>query len=298
MAKKTIEEGFETLINRLVPLYTEREKATRHKATVKSCLEKNFDCNNLFETGSIGNGTGVRHYSDTDYFSVIPANKLKENSSSSLREVKEALQNTFWSTTGIVVSCPAVKIPFGSYKSEELETIPCCINGMVETSLGNFRRYEIPDCSGGWMYSSPKAHNEYVEHHDKRLNMKLKPLIQLIKAWKYYNNVPLMSFYLELRVTKYAESETVIVYDIDVKNILKKLLDNDLASIRDPMGVSGLIPACKTVEKKADSISKLNTAVTRAEKAASAKSKENYDDAFYWWNLGRLLHYVWLFRVF
>lgn len=285
MAKKTVEEGFETLIERLEPLYSEREKSTKHKVTVKSCLEKNFDCTNLFETGSLGNGTGVRHYSDTDYFAVIPPDKLKDNSSSSLREVKEALQHTFWSTSGIIVSCPAVKIPFGSYKSEELEVTPCCINGTVETSLGNFRRYEIPDCNGGWMFSSPKAHNEYVEHHDKRLNRKLKPLIQLIKTWKYYNSVPIISFYLELRVTNYAEGENVIVYDIDVKNILSKLLDNELASIRDPMGVSGLIPACKTIDKKTEALSKLKTAVSRAEKASAAKSAENFDDAFYWWNL-------------
>ena len=52
MAKKTIEEGFETLIGRLEPLYSEREKSTKHRGTVKSSLEKNFDCIGLFETGS------------------------------------------------------------------------------------------------------------------------------------------------------------------------------------------------------------------------------------------------------
>jgi hypothetical protein len=282
---RTIEEGFETLIKWLVPLDSEREKSTRHKAAVNSCLTNNFDCTSLFETGSFGNGTGVRHYSDTDYFAVLPANKLHDNSATSLRLIKEALQCTFWSTNGIIVSCPAVKIPFGTYKSEELEVTPSCYNGLVETSLGNFRRYEIPDCSNGWMFSSPRAHNEYVEFHNKRLKGKLKPLIQLVKAWKYYNDVPLMSFYLELRVTKYAETESVIVYDIDLKNILNKLFNNQLASIRDPMGVSGLIPCSKTQAQKETALSKLQTAVTRAEKAGIAKSQENIDNAYYWWNL-------------
>jgi Second Messenger Oligonucleotide or Dinucleotide Synthetase domain len=282
---KTVEEGFETLIGWLKPLTSEREKSTIHKSTVNSCLTNNFGCTSLFETGSFGNGTGVRHYSDTDYFAVIPAENLHDNSATSLRLVKEALQSTFSSTSGIVVSCPAVKIPFGTYKSEDLEVTPCCYNGLSETSLGNFRRYEIPDCNSGWMFSSPKAHNEYVEHHDKRLNRKLKPLIQLVKAWKYYNDVPIISFYLELRVTKYAESETVIVYDIDLKNILNKLQGCELASIRDPMGVSGLIPCSKTSIQKQTALSKLNTAVTRAEKAMTAKHNERFDDAFYWWNL-------------
>ncbi|GJQ61100.1 MAG: hypothetical protein SCALA702_01530 [Melioribacteraceae bacterium] len=282
---KTIDEGFETIIGWLKPLASEREKSTKHKSTVNSCLTTNFSCTNLFETGSFGNGTGVRHYSDTDYFAVIPATNLHVNSATSLRLVKEALQSTFWSTSGIGVSCPAVKISFGSYKSEELEVTPCCYNGMSETSLGNFRRYEIPDSNSGWMFSSPKAHNEYVEHHDKRLNRKLKPLIQLVKAWKYYNDVPIMSFYLELRVAKYAESETSIVYDIDVKNILEKLQDLELASIRDPMGVSGLIPSSKTPTQKQTALSKINTAVKRVENAMTAKYNEKIDDAFYWWNL-------------
>ena len=282
---KTIEEGFAKLISWLIPLDSEHTKSTNHKGTVNSCLINNFDCTSLFETGSFGNGTGVRHYSDTDYFAVIPANKLSDNSGTSLRQIKEALQTTFWSTNGIVVSCPSIKIPFGTYKSEELEVTPCCNNGLVETHLGNFRKYEIPDCNGGWMISSPRAHNEYVEYHDKRLYRKLKPLIQLIKAWKYYNDVPIMSFYLELRITKYAESENAIVYDIDMKNILKNLLDNQLASIKDPMGISGLIPSSKTSTQKEAALSKLQTAVTRVEKAALAKSKDNIDDAFYWWNL-------------
>jgi hypothetical protein len=282
---KTLDEGFQTFIGWLSPLYSEREKSTKHKDTVYSCLTNNFDCSRLFETGSFGNGTGVRHYSDTDYFAVIPEKKLHQNSSTTLRKVKESLQTTFWSTNGIAVSCPAVKIPFGTYKSEELEVTPCCTKGLSETILGNFRRYEIPNCEDGWMFSSPKAHNEYVELHDKRLNRKLKPLIQLIKAWKYYNNVPIISFYLELRITKYSETENCIIYDIDVKNILKKLQNNELASIRDPMGISGLIPSCKSLTQKKSALSKLNTAVSRAEKAASAKSKENIDDAFYWWDL-------------
>jgi hypothetical protein len=282
---KTIEEGFETLLKWLVPLISEREKSTSHKESVNSCLITNCGCTSLFETGSFGNGTGVRHYSDTDYFAIIPSNNLHNNSSTSLRLVKEALQHTFWATPGIVVSCPAVKIPFGTYKSEELEVIPCCNSGLVETPLGNFRQYEIPDCNDGWMFSSPRAHNAYVEFHDQRLGRKLKPLIQLIKAWKYYNDVPIISFYLELRVTKYVETETVIVYDIDVKNILNKLLDIELASIRDPMGISGLIPASKTASQKDTALSKLNTAVTRAEKAATAKSNDNINNAFYWWNL-------------
>lgn len=286
MPKKTVAEGFDKFLLGLEPLKTEHNKAIKHKKSVNSCLTNNFGCYNFFETGSFGSGTGVRHHSDTDYFAVIPAKNLHTNSAYDLTRVKQALQYTFSTTTGIGVRCPAVKIPFGVYTSETMEITPCYFNDVYETTKGKFARYGIPDCNGGWMYSSPQAHNSYVNtQNDKFGNDKAKKLIQLIKAWKYYNNVPIKSFYLELRVTKYLETESVIVFDIDVKRILKSLQSHSLASMRDPMGISGLISASSTDTQKATALSKFNTAVSRAVKAIEAKDNGNIDDAFYWWNL-------------
>lgn len=281
---KTLEQGFETFLGWLVPLSSEHEKATSHRHSVEGCLEKNFECYKMFETGSFGNGTGVRHYSDTDYFAVCKMTKLKDNSATTLRLVKEALQATFWRTEGIAVDTPAVKIPFGRYASETLEVTPCDYQGMVDTPLGSKARYHIADGAESWMYASPDAHNAYVREEDRRLNNKLKPLIQLVKAWKFYNDVPISSFYLELRTTKYAESESSILYDIDLRTLFAYLDDNSLPSVRDPMGVSGLIGACKSSSKRETALSKIATARSRTEKAYAERDK-NIDDCFYWWNL-------------
>ena len=281
---KTLEEGFQTFLGRLAPLMLEHNKAASHKDSVESCLEKNFDCYRMFETGSFGNGTGVRHYSDTDYFAVCKTGKLKQNSSSTLREVKEALQNTFWQTSGIEVDTPAVRIPFGSYASETLEVTPCDYRGMVDTPVGNMPYYDIADGVGGWMNASPSAHTGYVKEQDERLDGKLKPLIQLVKAWKFYNSVPISSFYLELRTTKYAEGESSIIYDIDLTRLFGSLDDNGLPAVRDPMGVSGMISACSSDAKRTTALSKISTARSRAVKAHAAR-EDKVDDAFYWWNL-------------
>ncbi|MGI8468955.1 MAG: hypothetical protein ACR2N3_10945 [Pyrinomonadaceae bacterium] len=91
---KTVEEGFQEFLMRLVPLTSERKKGISHKNSVKSCLVKSFGCSHFFETGSFGNKTGVKHFSDTDYFAVCPEQHLRKNSSVALREIKEALQYT------------------------------------------------------------------------------------------------------------------------------------------------------------------------------------------------------------
>ena len=134
------------------------------------------------------------------------------------------------------------------------------------------------------MKSSPDAHNAYVTSVNQNLNGKVKPLIRFIKAWKYYQNVPLSSFYLELRVAKYAEEQSVIVYNLDVQWILARLQADGLAKMRDPMGISGYINPCSTSNNLEDAKLKLSTAITRAEKAAAAKHEGDIREAFYWWD--------------
>lgn len=281
---KTIEQCFDTLLNWIKPLTTEHNKAASHKESVRSCMINNFGCNLFFETGSFSNGTGVRHFSDTDYFARCPAGNFYNDATYTLRLVKEALQRTFSTTPGIVVKNPAIRIPFGSFASERLELTPVYYGGIINTSVGNKYFYNIPNYDGEWMQSSPGAHTEYVNREDRRLKGRLKPLIQLVKAWKFYNQIPIYSFYLELRVTKYAESQGSIIYDIDLKNIIKFLYDNDLPSIQDTMGISGLISACKTTAKKNIALFKLATGCTRAIKAYNARSTDT-DISVYWWKM-------------
>jgi hypothetical protein len=180
------------------------------------------------------------------------------------------------------VNCPAVKVPFGLLAKENTEVVPAIYHG--DTDDG-YDIYAIPNCRDGWMKSSPDAHNSYVTSVNKSLGGKVKPLIRFIKAWKYYQNVPISSFYLELRVAKYAAEQSVIIYDLDVQFMLARLQADGLAQMRDPMGISGYINPCSTSTKLEDAKSKLSTALARAQKAVNARQKGDDWSAFYWWNL-------------
>ena len=85
------------------------------------------------------------------------------------------------------MSCPAVVVPFGTDAKESTEVTPA---DYIKVNEDGYKMYEIPDCSNGWMRSSPDAHNAYVRGVDEDLSKKVKPLIRFIKAWKYYRNVP------------------------------------------------------------------------------------------------------------
>lgn len=191
MPTRTIDQGFSAFHSWITPSSYQSGKATSHKSSITSRLEAYYDLNQLFYSGSANNGTDVSDHSDVDFFASIPTKKLKQNSSTTLREIKECLQKRFTSTR-VYVDSPAVVLDFGSGSWDTAEVIPA---DYVEKTVKGKNVYDIPDGDGGWMRSSPSTHNSYVTLHNNRLNKKLKPLIRFVKAWKYYCDVPISSFY-------------------------------------------------------------------------------------------------------
>ncbi len=277
---RTIDEGFRDFLMTLTPSTMESAAARSHRASIEACLQNNFGLVRFARIGSFGNGTSISGYSDVDYLACIPTNQLTATSTSTLAKVRNALDTRFPST-GVHVSCPAVTTPFGNLRSDTTEIVPA---DYLKESNG-FKLYDIPDCSGGWMNASPDAHNAYVTWVDGKLGGKVKPLIRFLKAWKYYRQVPISSFYIELRVAKYASDESSIVYDIDVNRVLCLLRDSGLAQMQDPMSISGYISACKTPAQYGDATSKLTTAATRSGKARECALAGDIRDAFEWWRL-------------
>ena len=253
-----------------------------HRGSIEACLKNNFVLTRLFRTDSTGNGTSISGYSDVDYFASLGRDDLSADSTSTLTRIRDALTTRF-PNTGVRVNCPAVKVPFGRVVSETTEIVPA--DYVTRVGNQNYIVYDIPNCAGGWMRSSPDAHNDYVRTIDNKHTGKVKPLIRFIKAWKFFNLVPISSFYLELRVAKYADREPSILYEYDVQRIFNLLFSNNLSALQDPMSVSGLIAPCKTQVMLDDARSKVLTASVRANKALEAFQNNQIKDAFYWWGL-------------
>lgn len=278
---KTVEEGFRIFHGRLTPTGGETEAAKRHRASVKSCLESNFGITSFHRIGSFGAGTSVRNYSDVDFLACVPTEFLSSDSKRSLWDVWNALDTRF-PNTGVGIKSPAIYVPFGEGASESIDVVPA---DWRYTTQSGFRVYDIADGDGGWLKTSPDAHKAYVDYVNERLGGKVKPLIRFVKAWRYYREVPIYPFYLEMAVARYAADEREIVYSYDVKAVLGKLLRNGLSAMQDPMGATGYIRPCSSENRKDDALSRLNTAYGRAEKARACEDAGSAEDAFGWWDL-------------
>lgn len=239
---RTALTAFDEFVGRLTPSETESDAAKSHRASLQTCLQRNFSIAAFFRSGSFGNGTSVRSYSDVDYFAEVPIALATGGSQDLLVRVRDAIAGRF-PNTGVRIDSPAIRVPFGTDANERTEVLPAVLSS---TNAGN-RFYWIANGQGGWLLSSPEAHNAYVRSVDQRLGGKLKDVIRFIKAWKYCRSLPISSFYLELFTTIILGRENAIVHDFDVARVLRALADFSLQTLQDPVGVNtaGIVP-CAT----------------------------------------------------
>ncbi len=279
--RRTVNDAFSVFLSRLVPTDAQRAAGAKHRATVKSALEKSLDVSTFYETGSFSHGTGVRGYSDIDALVSLRGGR-PGSSYTALSWVKSALEARF-PLTIVRISRPAVVVEFGG-GYETWEIIP----GFMTSRGGQGQFvYDVPGAAtGSWMDSAPKEHLAYVNSCNKKPTKgNAKSLTRLIKAWKYYCNVPISSFYLEMRCAQYVKGLDTYVHVWDVCLVLEKLNRLQLAAMNDPSGATGRIYACSSDSTAQVALSKLNTAATRARKALDAYQDDKFDDAFYYLDL-------------
>ena len=199
-----------------------------------------------------------------------------------LSSVREALKERFPSTY-VHVARPAVVLEFGQ-GYERIEVIPAFRKG---TAADGNAKFEIPGVIGEWLESSPESHLKYVTGINSRPTIKsgAKGLARLTKAWKYYRNVPISSFYLEMRAAAYMATQKSVIYPLDVSYFLNSLQHNDLAAMNDPTGSTGRIIACSSDANFREARSRLDTAVRRTAWAIHYDKNGQTEKAFEQWDL-------------
>ena len=211
----TIEQAFDEFAEALTTPSGETSAEAGHRASIKQCLENQFGMTHFFQSGSFGFGTNIPGHSDVDRFAVIPIENIRPNSWLALQQIRAALSGRF-SGTKVVIDNPAVRISFYG-GADATEVIPAL--DVTPYGSSGHRVFEIPNGKGGWTPSSPEIHKQFIAQVDERYDYRLKPLIRFVKAWKYFKEVPISSFYLELSVTEYVRSQSAIYYPFHVPGV-------------------------------------------------------------------------------
>lgn len=271
---QTTTQYLDSLLTSYTPPSTYFDQARTHRAGIESRLDGWLGVKEMFETGSLKHGTGVRFYSDVDY--IVSLKGARPTSTTSLNNVRTALKDKYLNTT-VRVARPAVVCEFAG-GNETVEVVPAF------DAIGG--GYWIPDPkTGEWMKTHPKDHNSYVNNANKKHSGAAKKLARLAKTWKYKRNVPISSCYLEMRAAKYANDQSSWILPIDLYYFLSHLHALDLAAMNDPTGLGSRFNAYSSDSAKQDALSKLDTAVSRALKAKDHYLASKHAEAIAQWKL-------------
>jgi hypothetical protein len=219
----------------------------------------------MFESGSFSHGTAVPVHSDVDYMARTDLDKKPSDPATALRRVKDALVDSY-EFRSIKISSPSVKVEF--WTPPHFEVAPA----FWETKSGNDDVFHIAGPNSEWVLSAPSAHNRYVTEQNDRLGKKVKPLVRLLKAWKYYTGAPVSSTYLELRTAQYLAGESSVIYKYDLPTMFRKIIAAELAPMNDPLGIVKRIRACSSEANRSTTLAAMRCARTSLEAAASAEA--------------------------
>jgi hypothetical protein len=265
-------------IGSLAPAQFDRTVASRRRKDIERLLSTaSIKSDYLFESGSWSHGTAIAAKSDVDYMAWIDSERPLLPSSA-LARLRQVIDDSCGDDVYKVrTTSPVVSVEF--YTEPHFEIVPA----YYERYVGDTIVYWIPGRGDEWVLSAPDAHLAYVNRQNDRLGRKLKPLVRLMKAWKYFVDAPVSSFYLEMRTAEYAAGESTVLFEIDLPAVFRAIVGVGARDMNDPEGLVGRIPACASKEKRILTLSLMRDAMNSLDLADEARRRRNASD--YWSNM-------------
>lgn len=284
--RAAIKTRFDGLLARIEPGNREELIYEQHKTTVTRRLNSAFSAHDVLPIGSSTRGSAIGRYSDLDLLLVLRAEEVRwgsgwKSSSAVLNGVRDQLRYRFQGTD-IGRDGQAVVVEFADGQ-HPVDVVPGFFGGLA----GKSPTYWIPDGVGGWMKTSPMAHNRYISAADVRSGGKLKNVAKLIKYWRVCRSpeMPLSSFHLELLLAQSTICDGIKTYGHCLYGAFKLLADRSCAALQDPMQIAGLVRAANTEAKRTSVLSAVQSARNHAASALMAEQKGLTNEALRQWDI-------------
>lgn len=277
---------FNKLIRSIAPIPIEVMRAKRQYGGIRSRLFKSFKTVRIISIGSHAKGTAIKTFSDLDILFVIRKSDLAWgggliSSDTLLDKIRDELQERY-PLTETRRDKQAVVVQFGG-GDHAVDVVPAIFHSPFR--IGH-PIYLIPDGAGDWLPTAPDAQLKRLKTADGKIGNKLRKIIQLIKWWKYSREPanPLNMMHLEAFLIS-SEMERIASYSRLLTEALVMLSGRRGRAIRDPLGISGLIPIAKTDSQREKVMSGLNYAADHALNALEAEEEGNRAEAIRQWKI-------------
>lgn len=279
----TVAEMFQQLLEDSEVSDSLSSAADLHIASIRGRLKQSFRLKKLEKVGSFARGTFVPGFSDVDVFAVISRDDARwgdgyMSSSTVLKQFREELADRF-PNTDIGRDGQAIVVGF---RDCEIDVVPA-IYGYSTTS--GWPVYSMPDGSGGWMETSPGYHGWYLRGADTTARGKLRRAARLLKIWRVCRSLSISSFYIEMVMAHEEICNGPRTYRECVAHALACLNARKCQKLRDPIGISGLIPAAKTERQIQGAINAVRYSAGHAVAALEAEANGDTNEALRQWGI-------------
>lgn len=281
----SVAEAFADLIRDVTPSNNEMADALARYDTIKACLNNGFWVSEVRLVGSFAKGTAVRGQSDVDIFACLARDEARWgdrtlDSRTLLRRVRDHLQQRY-PTTNIRGDRHAVSLCF-TKGVNRFDVVPAVF---IEIDQGG-AVFGIPDGEGGWLATAPHIQKRRLQAAADRSGQKLPRVIQLVKFWTRVRSrgVPLNSFHIEMVLAGEEVGVGPATYARLTAEAFRILAHRQGRALKDPSGISHLIPAVTTERQKQALTAQLNQASQWADQAVRTEVEGDVGSALEYWN--------------
>ena len=284
----TVATHFGELLKRIEPTARDRLIYHTHEKTVRQRLETVFRTNRVVRVGSYSRGTSIRHTSDIDLMLVLKREEVRwggqlKSSTTVLNSVRTQLSDRYFQTD-VRRDRQAVVVRFRN-NQYPVDIVPAAYDRHGGDTTHPI--FIIPDGNGGWLETSPLAHNKFIKDADAASSRKLTRTAKLIKYWRYCREprIPLNSFHVELLLADDNICVGAKSYAMCFNNALWALANRECQPLEDPVGISGLIEAANTEPMRGKAQAAVLSSAQRTYNAVMAEQAGDVTEALRLWEI-------------
>ena len=238
--------NFFTLLREIQPAERDVARARARFGAVRTRLSRNFQIAGAHIIGSHARNTAINRFSDVDLLIMLKRSEArwgqKDVSSATILDRFRRELDQKYVQTRVGRDGQAIVVHF-ERGNATFDVVPAVFRSFRKAPI-----YVIPDGTGGWLKSSPLAHNQFFRRADADAAGRLTRAARILKWWKYSRAapIPVSSFYLDMALAESTICKNVESFTHSIALALSYLADMDGQALSDPTGLCGEIDAAAT----------------------------------------------------
>lgn len=233
----TVDEAFAKFKAKISePTQKEREDASRRQRDIREHMDKSFDIERDFLSGSYARHTKTKPLKDVDIVCVLGPKEDKyrqKGPEALLNAVADALAKEYGHDQ-VEVQRRSVSITFGDDEEEAVmsfDVVPAYDVGV---------HYEVPDTKSGksWTKTDPEVHKQKATDKHQAYSQEWKGLVRMLKTWNRHQSKPVKpSFLLEIMALELFDGDFGGDYCYELKGFFSSAAARIEEEWTDPAGL-------------------------------------------------------------